>query len=289
MRVHAIRTGSVRIKTAQIEGRGHGVLDILVDRNWSDWLPTFAWAVEHDEGVFVVDTGQASHLLGGYGRSLHPFFRWEVRFQIEPEEEIGPQLRSLGIGSRDVRRVVMTHLHMDHDAGLAYFPNSEILVMPGELQQASGFSGRLRGYLPQYWPKGFSPTRLVLDGGPFGPFGASKRLTKAGDVIAVATPGHTPNHISVLVEDGDVTIFLAGDTSYNEGLMLAGKVDGVGSDTQVSATTLAAIQRFAATQPTIYLPTHDPESAARLAARRFVPATNSNTRTMQGEHATCSQ
>ena len=272
MKVHAIRTGSVRIKTAQIEGRGHGMIDILADRIWSDWLPTFAWAIEHNEGVTVVDTGQASHLLGGYGRSLHPFFRWEVRFQIEPEEEIGPQLRSLGIGSRDVKRVVMTHLHMDHDAGLAHFPNSEILVVPGELHQASGFAGKLRGYLPQYWPKGFNPSRLVLDDGAFGPFGASKRLTKAGDVIAVATPGHTPNHISVLVEDGDATIFLAGDTSYNEGLMLAGKVDGVGSNTQVSATTLTAIKRFAATQPTIYLPTHDPESAARLAARHSVPA-----------------
>jgi hypothetical protein len=83
---------------------------------------------------------------------------------------------------------------------------------------------------------------------------------------------NTPNHISVLVEDSDATIILAGDTSYNEGLMLAGKVDGVGSNTQVSAATLAAIKRFAATQPTIYLPTHDPESAARLAARRSVPA-----------------
>jgi hypothetical protein len=47
----------------------------------------------------------------------------------------------------------------------------------------------------------------------------------------------------VLLEDGDATIFLAGDTSYNEGLMLAGRVDGVGSDTLVSATTLAAIKR----------------------------------------------
>jgi len=273
MKVHAIRTGSVRIKTAQLEGRGHGLLDILVDRHWTDWLPTLAWAVEHDEGVIVVDTGQASHLLGGYRRSLHPFFRWEVRFQIEPEEEIGPQLRSLGIGPRDVKRVILTHLHMDHDGGLAYFPNIEILVAPGEFRQASGFPGKLRGYLPQYWPKGFNPTDLILDGGPFGPFGASKRLTNAGDVIAVATPGHTPNHISVLVEDVDTTIFLAGDTSYNEGLMLAGKVDGVGSDTQVSATTLAAIKRFAATRPAIYLPTHDPESAARLAARRLVQAT----------------
>lgn len=273
MKVHAIQTGSVRIKTAQVEGRGHGLVSILADHNWTDWLPTFAWAIEHPEGVIVVDTGQSRHLLEGYGRSLHPFFRWEVMFRIEPEEEVGPQLLALGIGPRDVRRVVLTHLHMDHDAGLAHFPHSEVLAAKGEIATASGMAGMLRGYLPQRWPNGFDPVPLELDDGPFGPFAASKRLTKAGDVVAVATPGHTANHLSVLVEDGDATLLLAGDTSYNEALMLAGKVDGVGPDARVSAATLAAIRTFASERPMIYLPTHDPESAARLAARKLtVPA-----------------
>src|SRR5512133_1761762 len=128
MKIHAIRTGSVRIKSAQIEGRGLGplrMLNIFKDRNWSEWVPTFAWAIEHDEGVIVVDTGQATHLLLESGRSLHPYLRWEVLFRIEREEEIGPQLAALGIGPRDVKTVVLTHLHMDHDAGLVHFPHSE--------------------------------------------------------------------------------------------------------------------------------------------------------------------
>jgi N-acyl homoserine lactone hydrolase len=65
-------------------------------------------------------------------------------------------------------------------------------------------------------------------------------------------------------------LFLAGDTSYDERLMLAGKVDGVSADEDVSVATLNAIGRFAKTQPTVYLPTHDSESAARLADRRVV-------------------
>ncbi|MER9656775.1 N-acyl homoserine lactonase family protein [Mesorhizobium sp. M0152] len=272
MRIHAIQTGSVRIKTAQMEGRGYGLASIFADRNWSDWLPSFAWAIEHDEGVIVVDTGQAAHLLRGHGRSLHPFFRWEVMFRVEPEEEIGPQLRALGIAPRDVKRVVLTHLHMDHDAGLVHFPNTEILAARGEIEKAKGAMGMIRGYLPQRWPNWFDPISLELDDGPYGPFAASKRLTKAGDVVAVATPGHTPDHLSVLVHDGDTTIFLAGDTSYTEGLMLAGKVDGVSPDAKASAATLANIKRFGLEQPTVYLPTHDPDGAARLAARTPVTA-----------------
>jgi N-acyl homoserine lactone hydrolase len=274
MKVHAIQTGQVRVKTAQVEGRGHGLsrrLAIFTDAVWTEWLPTYAWAIETADGVIVVDTGQGAHLLES-GKSLHPYVRWEVAFRIEPEQEIGPQLRALGIGARDVKRVVLTHLHMDHDGGLAHFQNSEVLVAPGELRLASGTLGRIRGYLPQRWPSWFDPAPLHLAAEPFGPFAASRRLTQAGDVIAVATPGHTADHISVVVHDGDSSFFLAGDTSYNEELMRAGKLDGVSENEGVFGATLDAIKRFAASGPVVYLPTHDPQSADRLAARRPVAA-----------------
>ncbi len=271
MKINAVQTGSVRIKSAQVEGRGHGFLRrlaIFTDRSWTGWLPTYAWVIDHPEGVIVVDTGQGAHLLET-GKSLHPYVRWEVAFRIEREQEIGPQLRALGIAPRDVKRVVLTHLHMDHDGGLAHFPNSEILVAPGELRTASGLAGRMRGYLPDRWPAWLDPKPLALASESFGPFALSRRLTEAGDVVAVATPGHTADHISVLVQDGDITFFLAGDTSYDERLMLAGHVDGVSADEHVSAATLEAIGRLARTRQTVYLPTHDPESAARLASRRL--------------------
>lgn len=272
MKIHAIQTGSVRIKSAQVEGRRHGLarrLAVFTDRSWSDWLPTYAWAIEHREGVTVVDTGQGTHLLET-GKSLHPFARWEVAFRIEPEEEIGPQLRALGIGPRDVRQVVMTHLHMDHDGGLAHFRDSDILVARGELNLARGWAGWMRGYLPNRWPSWFDPLPLDLAPEAFGPFAASRRLTAAGDVIAIATPGHTRDHISVLAQEDSTIFFIAGDTSYNEALMLAGKIDGVSGDEVSSRATLAAIKRFAAERPTVYLPTHDPGSAMRLAHRSTI-------------------
>jgi N-acyl homoserine lactone hydrolase len=270
MKLHAIQTGFVRIKTAQVEGRGHGLsrrLSIFTDTEWTDWLPTYAWAIESREGVIVVDTGQGAHLLQS-GKSLHPYVRWEVAFRIEHEQEIGPQLRARGIGSRDVKRVVLTHLHMDHDGGLAHFPGVEVLVAPGELRLARGMAGRLRGYLPQRWPSWFDPTPLELAPESFGPFAASRRLTAAGDIVAVATPGHTADHVSVVVRDGDITYFLAGDTSYTEALMLAGRVDGVSADETVSSATLEAIRCFTRSRPTVYLPTHDPAAAGRLAGRK---------------------
>ena len=100
----------------------------------------------------------------------------------------------------------------------------------------------------------------------------SRRLTEAGEVVAIATPGHTADHISVAVQDGDTSYFLAGDTSYNQNLMLAGKLDGVSADEHVATATLDTIRRFTQSRPTVYLPTHDPQSADRLANRRLAGA-----------------
>ncbi len=124
----------------------------------------------------------------------------------------------------------------------------------------------------QRWPAWFAPIPLDLDPEPYGPFTASKRLTVAGDVIAVATPGHTAHHLSIVVEDQGTTYLLAGDASYDQRPMIAGRIDGVSPDDALARATLRAIDQFARSRPVVYLPTHDPASAARLAGRSCVPS-----------------
>ena len=83
-------------------------------------------------------------------------------------------------------------------------------------------------------------------------------------------PGHTPGQIGVLVDEGDHTVFLAGDSSYTQELMLRGRADGVGADERAERLTHERIRAFAAEIPTVYLVAHDPETGARLAERRLV-------------------
>jgi N-acyl homoserine lactone hydrolase len=267
MRIHAIETGRVRIKQAQIEGRGHGTWRQLQPILASEWD---AWAIENPEGVIVVDTGAAAHL-----KSLprwHPYFQSSVRFDIEPEQEVGPQLRGRGIGARDIKTVVLTHMHIDHDGGLAHFPHSRIVVSGDELARTSGIRGAILGYLPNRWPKWFDPQPLAWQPTPYGPFMRSAPLTAAGDVVVVPTPGHTPSHLSVIVRDGDEQIMFAGDASYLDSTMLNGRVDGVSPNEAEATATLAAIRTLCAQRPTVYLPTHDPGSAERLKTQRTTPA-----------------
>ena len=266
-KIHAISTGFVQVRRSQMESRGTGLArttNMLFDPEWTDWLPIYVWVIEHEEGVIVVDTGETARVREpGYHPRWHPFYRRAARFSVNREEELGPQLRALGIGPRDVRDVVITHLHTDHSGGMAHVLGSRVWVEGRELDRARGIGGRVQGYLPHRWPKWWEPEIMHFESRRVGPFDRSMSLTKRGDVVIVQTPGHTPHHVSVVVA-GDVSFFLAGDTSYNQELLLAGKVDGVSPDPQVAHATHAKILALAAERPLVYLPSHDPDSVRRL-------------------------
>ncbi len=274
MKIHAIQTGTVAIKTRQREGAGHGkrrLLNTTLDRNWTDPLPIYAYAIEHPEGVMVVDTGETARACEpGYFPRWHPYFRFGVREWVKPEEEIGPQLERLGIDPREVPRVLMTHLHTDHAGGMGHFPKSEIIVSRRELELAAGRPGRVRGYVNNRFPDWLDPTPLDLPPTPYGPFTHSLPLTEAGDMVAIGLPGHTPGHIGVLIEEDEHVILIAGDSSYTQELMLAGAVDGVSPDEDEARRTLERIRELARSRPTVYLVAHDPGTGDRLERREVV-------------------
>jgi N-acyl homoserine lactone hydrolase len=269
MKVHAVQTGTVAIRERQREGQGAlRLLKTALGGAWTEPLPIWCWVIEHPVGVIVVDTGVNARMLErGYFTRRNPYFRRNVRISVGQEEEIGPRLRGLGIAPEEVRWVVLTHLHMDHDGGLEHFPKAEILVSRKEHRIATGPLGKVAGYLPHRWPSWFVPRLVDLNPEPFGPFPRSLALTEEGDVRLVGMEGHSLGHVSVIVSEEGRSFFLAGDTSYTEGLMLEQAIDGVSPSEQVARRTLWRVLRYTEEVPTVYLPSHDPGSAARLAAR----------------------
>lgn len=276
IRVHPIQTGTVDVHERQRDGAGRGparVARTLADRRWTGPLPILAWAIEHPEGLIVVDTGETARAAQpGYFPAWNPYFRLAMKLDIAPEDEIGPALERLGLAPRDVRRTVLTHLHTDHAGGLAHLRAGEHVVTRAELAFASGRRGRLRGYPNEHWPSWFHPAGVEIDGPAFGPFAHSLPLTRAGDVVLLPTPGHTPGHASVAVRLDGGLVLLAGDTTYTQQLLLDDAADGVTQDPATARRTLGLIRALAASEPLVYLPSHDPESVARLERMEAVPA-----------------
>ncbi|MGB0093287.1 MAG: hypothetical protein WBP81_12265 [Solirubrobacteraceae bacterium] len=67
-------------------------------------------------------------------------------------------------------------------------------------------------------------------------------------------------------------VMLAGDATDTLEQLYARRADAIAPDPKVHIATLETIMAHCAQHPTIYLPSHDPDSAARLAATTTVQA-----------------
>lgn len=285
LRIHAIQTGFVAVKAAHRSFRGPagmGMPAIALDPRWTDWMPIYAWVVEHPEGIIVIDTGESSRTVDPAYFACDPvtafIYRSFLRFAVGPADEIGAQMVRLGLSTADVRTVVQTHLHSDHADGMGSFPGAEFLLSPIDYPNAPG-ALRCR------YPAWLKPTLVRWQSRPLYNFAQSYQITQAGDVHIVATPGHSTGHQSVLLQDSDCIYFFAGDTSFDEKQLQQGIVGGVSADPTAARATLTAIRALAAQQPIVYLPSHDPASAVRLAKRQTtqVAAAHRDGKALQGQ------
>jgi len=247
-------------------------LAILRDRSWTGLLPIYSFLVEHDEGLFLFDCGESARATNaGFTPWWHPFFRWCVDIRVAPEDEVGPRLRSIGVDPRkDLRRVVLSHLHHDHADGLSHFEGTTVVVSRENWQASRGVRGTMAGALPRRWPRWFDPDLLDADGPPDGPFAGTYPITADGRIFGVPTPGHMPGHMSLVVRADDVTYFLAGDATYDEALLRDEVVDGACKSIATSVATLRQIKDFARGEPLVLLPAHDPLAAERLRDKRVL-------------------
>ena len=109
-------------------------------------------------------------------------------------------LEELGKGLPDVRRIVLTHAHADHAGGLAAAAEASAAPVSAHEREAVYVrDGRVPpfergGPAKRLFPRKFPPVTVAET------FRDGDVLPYAGGLRVVATPGHTPGHVSLLHE-----------------------------------------------------------------------------------------
>jgi N-acyl homoserine lactone hydrolase len=257
MRIHALSTGTVRLKHSFLYARSGArrQLDLFLPGRWSWPMPIHCWAVEHDERLILVDTGETAEVKD------IPF----ARFTVRGDDELPSAVEKAGLKLSDVDTVVLTHMHGDHMDGAAHV-NGRVLVHADELDFTRSLGARaMSKLLRQPVPAGVDWSPYILDGGPFGAFPRSRPLTDDGRVVLVGTEGHSPGHVSVIcIDDEGRHVMLAGDTSDSLEQLHALRPDAIAQKPGLYVETLRRILEHGREHPTVYLPSHDPETVARL-------------------------
>jgi N-acyl homoserine lactone hydrolase len=177
-----------------------------------------AYAVRHpSEGTVLIDTGfhpdASESLRKDFGTLMGLFFRGLTPADPPFDE----QLHAVGIGTGEVERVLMTHLHVDHTSGMRLLPNAKFVCTRDEWEATKARSAAGKGYVAHHLPPE-SRTALVdfeASGEPYGPFSKTIDLFGDGSIRLISTPGHTPGHQSVLLRvSGGGEVLVVGDAVY---------------------------------------------------------------------------
>jgi glyoxylase-like metal-dependent hydrolase (beta-lactamase superfamily II) len=212
MRIHHLNCGSFCPHGARlINGRGG-----LLERGS---IVCHCLAIETGEGIVLVDTGFGVEDAEN-PRRLGALFGALMKPRPKLETTAIRQIEELDFAPGDVRRIVTTHLDLDHAGGLPDFPEAEVHVLAAELKEAMNphLNERMRYVGGVHW--GHGPRWVEHGSGGEEWFGfESVRLLPGLDEELLLVPllGHSRGHTGVAINTGEGWLLHCGDAYFHHG------------------------------------------------------------------------
>jgi 4-pyridoxolactonase len=208
-------------------------------------IPSYAVLIEHDDGLFLFDTGfDLEHT-----NAVLPF---ELPEQT-PEQTIPAKLELAGFAISDVTTLVNSHLHFDHVGGNKHFAGVKNVVHEQELArpESRAFS-EFFGYSDKTWDyEGAS-------------FESVPRVTsELAGLWLFETPGHTIGHYSLLVKPESSAarpMLFAFDVVYTQPALEKGIQPGFHIDPRAGVRSIARVKEVAAEHGADIYFSHDAEA-----------------------------
>lgn len=240
----------------------------------SEWwpVPIPFFLVHHPSaGPILIDTGFHPSVATDPPQNLGRIVRF-TSVRTTPEETAAARLRERGLEPKDVRYVILTHLHTDHASAVSEFPGATFVV--GDLEWRTAAADKrpwLHGYRPAQFDFAFDYRSIDYDRGNISShatFGRSFDLLGDGSIQLCFTPGHTHGHQSVVLRLGQRPFAIAGDAIY-----LTRHLDGAPEPTTAAdlhnwRRSMNELRLFREQHPdAIVVPGHDRDFWPGLAAK----------------------
>lgn len=211
-------------------------------------VPCYSALVRTDDGDILVDAGLNPEGLSEPEKAWGPRAKL-IQPSITAEDDVRYRLSQLGIQPRDLRCVVITHMHWDHTGALRFFTEIPIVVQKAEYRFAFYPDHYLSGsYMRNHFDH---PLRYELVEG-------DQEIVSG--VAMLLAPGHTPGQAAVMVDLPETgTVILASDAVYVRENM---DQDVPPGNCWSAAHAIDSIHRLALLEKTMaatLIPGHDPD------------------------------
>lgn len=204
-------------------------------------IPVYSVLVEHDDGLFLFDTGiDLDHM-----NRVLPF---ELPEQT-PEQTIPEQLALCGFAVSDVTTLVNSHLHIDHVGGNQLFAGTRTVIHADEVAQARNHEPfEFFGYSDKSWD--FEGLALETVSGD---------VELAKGIFLYETPGHTVGHYSLLLKgSGDAKpLLFAVDVAYTAAALEKGIQPGFHNNPSAGVRSIKRVKELAAEHGADIFYSHD--------------------------------
>ncbi len=224
-----------------------------------------------DEAAFVIKHPTHGYIM--YETGIHPevssdpvgyvgpllYFGGFLKMEQEKHQDILSQLKKNRITLNDIKTIFVSHLHPEHGGAITSFPDTPIAVDKKEYDYA--FNKPKYNYFEKEY-KTVEKWKLLdfEQKNDFEPFEGAIDWFKDGSVFVISTPGHTPGHISLLLNLPQGPVFLVGDIIWKQENLSTQTIGMpfVSVDGEAHRKALGQLTKFVEVNPEVLIvPSHD--------------------------------
>lgn len=224
--------------------------------------------VRHPKGAFLFDAGFGAN-VDQHVKTIPLLMR--AFSSYEKETPAAAQLKEQGIGTEDIRAVIISHSHWDHVSGLDGFPGAQVWLLSEEAEYIRHLG---KGELVNQMRDKVKLNSISLMAKQYENFRRSLDIFVDGSIVLVPLPGHTPGSLGMFVNlRSGKRFFFIGDLTWAiEGVQLPAErpwlsrtlVDN--DDDEVRRSIVQVHELMNRYPDMVIVPAHDRRVHARIAS-----------------------